>query len=75
MNWDNPCRAVKRPKLAEDQVDPFIDQFKRFRRPPQQFDTYYCQYVNENSDANRDEYGLNPLDDLRFEMSQKDDEI
>uniref|UniRef100_A0A915HT11 Uncharacterized protein n=1 Tax=Romanomermis culicivorax TaxID=13658 RepID=A0A915HT11_ROMCU len=71
----------RRPKLAEDHIaedhiDPF-DQFKeeRFRRPQKRFDTYHPEYVNKNSDNIWDDYSHDPLDDLRFEMSQKDEEI
>uniref|UniRef100_A0A915JSC6 Uncharacterized protein n=1 Tax=Romanomermis culicivorax TaxID=13658 RepID=A0A915JSC6_ROMCU len=43
----------RRHKLAKDQIDPFIDQFKeeRFGRPRQRFDTYHWEYVNENFEA------------------------
>uniref|UniRef100_A0A915I440 Uncharacterized protein n=1 Tax=Romanomermis culicivorax TaxID=13658 RepID=A0A915I440_ROMCU len=66
----------RRPKLAEDHIDPF-DQFKEepFQRPPQQFDPYHREYINENFDNIRDNYHHDLLDDLRFEMSQKDDQI
>uniref|UniRef100_A0A915HNL4 Uncharacterized protein n=1 Tax=Romanomermis culicivorax TaxID=13658 RepID=A0A915HNL4_ROMCU len=73
----NMAPIDRRPKLAEYQIYPFIDQIReeRSRRPGQGFDTYHREYINDNFDAIRDDYRHNPLDELWFEMSQKDDDI